>query len=47
MDPRSKIPEFKVSACVIEKAAKAPDWARPRTEPGADGRRHLLTRNAG
>jgi assimilatory nitrate reductase catalytic subunit len=27
LDPRSKIPEFKVSACRIRKAAGAPEWA--------------------
>jgi len=27
LDPRSKIPEFKVSACRLRKAEKAPDWA--------------------
>ncbi len=27
LDPRSKIPEFKVSACRIEKAAAPPGWA--------------------
>jgi assimilatory nitrate reductase catalytic subunit len=26
LDPRSKIPEYKVSACRIRKADKAPDW---------------------
>ena len=30
LDPRSKIPEFKVSACRIEKAAQPPEWARER-----------------
>ena len=30
LDPRSKIPEYKVSACRIEKAASAPEWARDR-----------------
>jgi assimilatory nitrate reductase catalytic subunit len=28
LDPRSKIPEFKVSACRLRKAAEPPDWAR-------------------
>jgi len=28
LDPRSKIPEFKVSACRLEKAAGPPEWAR-------------------
>src|SRR5206468_4539633 len=27
LDPRSKIPEYKVSACRLEKAAAPPDWA--------------------
>jgi assimilatory nitrate reductase catalytic subunit len=27
LDPRSKIPEFKVSACQIKKAASPPEWA--------------------
>ncbi|HEY4572852.1 MAG TPA: molybdopterin oxidoreductase family protein [Thermoanaerobaculia bacterium] len=34
LDPRSKIPEFKVSACRIEKAAKAPEWVRTEVPPG-------------
>jgi assimilatory nitrate reductase catalytic subunit len=28
MDPRSKIPEFKVSACRLSKAAEPPEWAK-------------------
>jgi assimilatory nitrate reductase catalytic subunit len=28
LDPRSKIPEFKVSACRLQKAGGPPDWAR-------------------
>jgi assimilatory nitrate reductase catalytic subunit len=28
LDPRSKIPEFKVSACRLQKAAAPPDWAK-------------------
>jgi assimilatory nitrate reductase catalytic subunit len=28
MDPRSKIPEFKVSACRLSKAAERPEWAK-------------------
>jgi assimilatory nitrate reductase catalytic subunit len=28
LDPRSKIPEFKVSACQLNKADEPPDWAR-------------------
>jgi predicted molibdopterin-dependent oxidoreductase YjgC len=28
LDPRSKIPEFKVSACRIRKADAAPEWSR-------------------
>jgi len=31
LDPRSKIPEFKVSACQLRKAAAPPEWAG-RTE---------------
>jgi assimilatory nitrate reductase catalytic subunit len=27
LDPRSKIPEFKVSACQLRKAEGPPDWA--------------------
>ena len=27
LDPRSKIPEFKVSACQLKKAEGLPDWA--------------------
>jgi assimilatory nitrate reductase catalytic subunit len=34
LDPRSKIPEFKVSACRLARAAGAPEWARePRRLP--------------
>jgi assimilatory nitrate reductase catalytic subunit len=29
LDPRSKIPEFKVSACRIRKAEQAPAWGKP------------------
>jgi assimilatory nitrate reductase catalytic subunit len=32
LDPRSKIPEFKVSACRIRKAERAPDWAENPTK---------------
>jgi assimilatory nitrate reductase catalytic subunit len=28
LDPRSKIPEFKVSACRLRKAAEPPEWAK-------------------
>ncbi len=35
LDPRSKIPEFKVSACRIEKAASAPAWAVQSLPAGA------------
>lgn len=40
LDPRSKIPEYKVSACRLEKSAGPPEWvqreapALPRTESG-------------
>ncbi len=41
LDPRSKIPEFKVSACRISKAAAPPDWAGKQpgklTEPRPPG----------
>ena len=30
LDPRSKIPEFKVSACSLRKADSPPEWARSR-----------------
>ena len=36
LDPRSKIPEFKVSACRVRKAEGAPAWAQPAL-PGAAG----------
>ncbi|MEA2695489.1 MAG: assimilatory nitrate reductase catalytic subunit [Acidobacteriota bacterium] len=46
LDPRSKIPEFKVSACRIEKAAGPPEWVRselpadfPRPESKAPSQR--------
>jgi assimilatory nitrate reductase catalytic subunit len=46
LDPRSKIPEYKVSACRIEKAAGPPEWVRselpadfPRPESKAPGQR--------
>ena len=35
LDPRSKIPEFKVSACRIRKAEAAPAWAKPAPSKGA------------
>ncbi len=38
LDPRSKIPEFKVSACRLSKAAAAPDWAKDAPPPGASQR---------
>jgi assimilatory nitrate reductase catalytic subunit len=31
LDPRSKIPEYKVSACRVRKAERAPDWAENET----------------
>ncbi len=34
LDPRSKIPEFKVSACRLEKAPGPPDWARQARPAG-------------
>jgi assimilatory nitrate reductase catalytic subunit len=33
LDPRSKIPEFKVSACRLEKAAAPPAWAAKARRP--------------
>ncbi len=33
LDPRSKIPEYKVSACRLAKADGPPDWARGTTGP--------------
>jgi assimilatory nitrate reductase catalytic subunit len=38
LDPRSKIPEFKVSACRVRKASGPPDWARGSGAPGASQR---------
>jgi len=39
LDPRSKIPEFKVSACRLQKAAGPPDWAQqPGGVAGANGK---------
>ncbi len=34
LDPRSKIPEFKVSACRIEKTVAPPDWSKTAKAPG-------------
>lgn len=34
LDPRSKIPEFKVSACQLRKADGPPDWAISAAENG-------------
>ena len=39
LDPRSKIPEFKVSACRVEKAAAPPEWARTRAPELVQGGR--------
>ncbi|HEY6553431.1 MAG TPA: molybdopterin oxidoreductase family protein, partial [Vicinamibacteria bacterium] len=33
LDPRSKIPEYKVSACNLRKAAGPPDWVRTELTP--------------
>ncbi len=44
LDPRSKIPEFKVSACRLAKAASAPAWAAARGERAPDGKLHLPIR---
>src|SRR5204863_5520500 len=38
LDPRSKIPEFKVSACRLRKAAAPPEWAKGAPPPGASQR---------
>ncbi len=38
LDPRSKIPEFKVSACRVEKAAAPPEWAARSLPAGASQR---------
>jgi assimilatory nitrate reductase catalytic subunit len=38
LDPRSKIPEFKVSACRLRKAAAPPEWAKDAPSPGASQR---------
>jgi assimilatory nitrate reductase catalytic subunit len=39
LDPRSKIPEFKVSACRLSKAASPPEWAKRSrlTSTGGNG----------
>ena len=31
LDPRSKIPEFKVSACNLRKSEQSPDWAKAKS----------------
>ena len=38
LDPRSKIPEFKVSACQIKKAASPPEWALSSGETASTAR---------
>ena len=38
LDPRSKIPEFKVSACRLVKAAGPPPWAGQALPAGASQR---------
>ena len=38
LDPRSKIPEFKVSACRLRKAAAPPEWATGAPPSGASQR---------
>jgi assimilatory nitrate reductase catalytic subunit len=38
LDPRSKIPEYKVSACRLRRAAGPPEWARGAAPPGASQR---------
>jgi assimilatory nitrate reductase catalytic subunit len=37
MDPRSKIPEFKVSACRLSKASQPPEWAKHKGLPKKAG----------
>jgi assimilatory nitrate reductase catalytic subunit len=39
LDPRSKIPEFKVSACRLRRADGPPDWALspPEHHPNREG----------
>ncbi|HEX9669764.1 MAG TPA: molybdopterin oxidoreductase family protein, partial [Thermoanaerobaculia bacterium] len=34
LDPRSKIPEYKVSACRLRKAERPPEWVRSELSPG-------------
>jgi assimilatory nitrate reductase catalytic subunit len=38
LDPRSKIPEFKVSACRLRKAEAPPEWAKEAPRAGASQR---------
>jgi assimilatory nitrate reductase catalytic subunit len=38
LDPRSKIPEYKVSACRLRKAEGPPEWASDAPAPGASQR---------
>jgi assimilatory nitrate reductase catalytic subunit len=38
LDPRSKIPEFKVSACRVRKADGPPAWAKDAPPPGPSQR---------
>ena len=38
LDPRSKIPEYKVSACRVRKADGPPEWAKGAPPPGASQR---------
>jgi assimilatory nitrate reductase catalytic subunit len=40
MDPRSKIPEFKVSACRLSKASQPPEWAKHKALPKKAGNGH-------
>ena len=40
MDPRSKIPEFKVSACRLSKASQPPEWAKHKELPKKAGNGH-------
>jgi assimilatory nitrate reductase catalytic subunit len=38
LDPRSKIPEYKVSACRLRKAAAPPEWAKDAPSAGSSQR---------
>jgi assimilatory nitrate reductase catalytic subunit len=42
LDPRSKIPEFKVSACRVARAAGPPEWAAAAKQPAAASALRML-----